>query len=129
MVEDPRAVLWEKMVINAAINPLTALLNARNGALLDHPESRALLHRLATEAAAVARAEGYGDDDNAAAAVERACEATRDNISSMLQDIRNKKETEIEAISGEIMRRAARRGVPAPNTTLAYHLVRAMESI
>ena len=130
LVKDPRAVLWEKMFINAAINPLTALLNVSNGALLDHPEHRALLRALATEAAAVARMEGYGGDDtNVAIAVERACEATRDNISSMLQDIRNKKKTEIEAISGEIMRRAAGRGVPAPNTTLAYHLVCAMESI
>ena len=129
MVEDPRAILWEKMIINAAINPLAAVLNVRNGALLEHPESRALLHALAAEAAAVARAEGHGDDADVTLAVERACEATGDNISSMLQDIRNRKATEIEAISGEIMRRAADLGIPAPNTTLAYHLVRAMESI
>lgn len=129
ITEAPRQVLWEKVIINAAINPLTALLNVNNGALLDHPASRTLLQTLAAEAAEVARAEGCCVPGAAADMAEHACDATRENISSMLQDIRNRKRTEIDAISGEIMRRASAQGLPATQTALMYHLVCALETI
>ena len=104
------------------------MLDVKNGALLDHPESRALLYTLAAETAAVARAEGYEISADIASTLQHACEATAENISSMLQDVRKRKKTEIEAIGGEVMRRAAGLGIPVPDTTLAYHLVCAMES-
>lgn len=127
LTDNPRQVIWEKAVVNAAINPLTALSNLENGALLDKPEIRNLLHLLAEEAAAVALAEGFSIGGSAAERAEKACDASRHNISSMLQDIRKNKQTEIEAISGEILRRAAKAHVPAPQTALVYHLVRALE--
>lgn len=129
LTDNPRQAIWEKAVVNAAINPLTALSNLENGALLDKPEIRNLLRLLAEEAAAVALAEGFPMEGSAAERAEKACEASRHNISSMLQDIRKRKKTEIEAISGEILRRAEKTRVHAPQTTLVYHLVRALESL
>lgn len=126
---NPRQALWNKLILNAAMNPLSALLNLRNGALAETPESRQLLHALATEAASVAQCESYTIADDMPSLVEKACEASSDNISSMLQDIRNHKKTEIEAISGEVLARAEKFGITVPYTRLVYHLVRALESL
>ena len=108
-------VLWSKLVVNAAVNPVTALWNVSNGVLLDRPD----LHRLAAGAAretqAVADAAGvrllFAD---AVGEMERVCRLTADNISSMLQDVRAGRRTEINAISGAVVEEARRRGVPAP---------------
>ncbi|MBI1320130.1 MAG: 2-dehydropantoate 2-reductase [Candidatus Hydrogenedens sp.] len=125
---NPREALWAKTILNAAVNPLTALLNVPNGRLREIPPARAMLHSLAREAVAVARAEGYCLEIDAAARAEQVCLDTAANISSMLQDIRAGRPTEIEAISGEVLRRAAHAGIAAPHTQVAYALVRALES-
>jgi 2-dehydropantoate 2-reductase len=125
---DPRESLWTKAIVNAAINPLTALLDVPNGALPENASSRGLLRALAEEAAAVAAAEGYGLGGGHAERAEQVCRDTAANISSMLQDIRAGRKTEIEAISGEVLRRARAAGLPVPATEVAYALVRALES-
>ena len=56
VVEDPQSLIWGKLVINAAINPLTALLKVPNGELLERPSARVILGALAREAAQVALA-------------------------------------------------------------------------
>lgn len=52
------AVIWGKLVINAAINPLSALFNLRNGELADHPEARNLMNQIIDEVLKVAQAKG-----------------------------------------------------------------------
>ena len=124
---DPSALLWGKLVINAAINPLTALLAVPNGELLARPPARQLMESVACEAAAVAGALGirlpYPDPPAAAEAVAR---RTALNRSSMLQDIGRRAPTEIDAICGAIVQAGQRVGVPTPvNRTLLY-LVKAL---
>lgn len=114
------AALWRKAIINAAINPLGALTGRRNGELLEHPPLRRLLGRVAQEAYQVALAAGLplvGLDP--VATVEEVCQATAANQCSMLQDVLAGRQTEIEQINGEIVRRAQATGVPTPlNETL-----------
>lgn len=124
----PGQSLWEKAAVNAGINPLTALLNVSNGRLLDLRETRQLLRDLVVEAAKVAGTEGYRFDHSLVELAEHVCEQTRDNISSMLQDVRAGRRTEIDAISGEILRRAQLASVPAPRTRVIYQLVRGLEA-
>jgi len=125
---NPAAVIWQKAIVNAAINPLTALLNVPNGQLPTNANARDMLHALVLEAAAVSKAEGHPCAENPVQYTESVCAATAENISSMLQDIRNGKKTEIDALSGEIARRAEKHGIPAPNTHAVWRLVRALES-
>lgn len=127
MVKDTRSLAWGKVVINAAINPVTALLRAPNGVLLERPEARWLMSRLAREAAAVATAEGirlpYKDPVGAAREVAR---RTAANYSSMLQDVRRGARTEIDAICGAVVRTAKAHGIDVPANQVCWQLIRAL---
>lgn len=123
-VADARALQWGKLVVNSAINPLTALLGVPNGVLLERPGARALLAGLAGETAAVAASLGvelpFADP---VAAVEAVARATAANHSSMLQDLRRGARTEIDAICGAVTRAAQRLGVPAPLNRVMWQLI------
>ena len=127
VTEAPGQLIWEKVSINAAINPLTAILNVPNGLLLELKEVRQLMRDLVVEAAKVAATEGYRFDHSLVEIAEEMCRKTSSNISSMLQDIRAQKQTEIDAISGEILRRAQLASLPTPRTRVIYQLVRGLE--
>ncbi len=117
-------LLWSKLVANAAIGPLTALHGLTNAELLENPELRATMSEAAREAAEVARAKGvrllYSDT---VAATEEVCRTTASNLSSMLQDIRRGRRTEIEAITGVILREARALCVPVPVNARLYEAV------
>lgn len=125
---DPDSLLWGKLVINAAINPLTALLSVPNGALLERPTARALMVTVAREAAAVAVAQGlhlpYPDP---VVAVETIARRTAANRSSMLQDVQRGAPTEIDAICGAIVTAGEQTGVPTPVNRTLWQLVKALE--
>jgi 2-dehydropantoate 2-reductase len=127
-VPDAAGLLWGKLLINAAINPLTALLDVLNGELLERRPARQLMQSIAHETAAVAEAQGirlpYTDPVSAAEAVARRTAANR---SSMLQDVQRHAPTEIDAICGAIVRAGEKSGVPAPINRTLYHLVKALE--
>ena len=128
VTEAPGQMIWEKVAINAGINPLTAILNVTNGELLKLPEIRPLMRDLVVEAAKVASTEGYRFEQSLVEVAEIVCRDTASNVSSMLQDIRASRKTEIEAISGEILRRGQLASLPTPRTRVAYQLVRGLES-
>ena len=121
---DMAAVLWSKLIINAAIGPVSALSGLANGQLADHPEWQSLLRQAAQEGADVAARKSihllYNDP---AQAVEEVCRNTAKNFSSMLQDIRRGRRTEIDAINGAIVRAADALSVPVPvNASLIRRL-------
>ena len=127
LTDTPGQSLWEKVAVSAAINPLTAILNVPNGALLKNPEIRQLMRDLVVEASKVASTEGYRFDHSLVEYAERVCRDTKDNISSMLQDVRAGRQTEIESISGEILRRGESASLPAPRTRVAWQLIKGLE--
>jgi len=126
--DEVQSLIWGKLVINVGINALTALLKFRNGQLADFAETKELVKMAVEEAVQVAAAAGialpYEDAVNKVLAV---AEATRENVSSMLQDIRNHRMTEIDAINGALVREGERLGVPTTvNRTLTL-LIRTLE--
>jgi 2-dehydropantoate 2-reductase len=127
---DVESLLWGKLAVNAAINPLTALLRVVNGALLDDPNTRALMGEAAREAAAVAAAIGvdlpYLDP---AAQAEEVARRTAANRSSMLQDMLRGAPTEIDAISGAVADGGDRLDVATPVNRTLWHLVRSAVSM
>ncbi len=127
IVKDAASLVWGKLVINAAINPLTALLRVPNGELLERPAAHALMRALAEEAAAVASAEkvklAFSDP---AAVAEQVARRTATNHSSMLQDVRRGAPTEIDAICGAITRAGWQHNLPTPINQTCWQLVRAL---
>ena len=127
VVEDPQAVIWGKLVINAAINPLTALLKVTNGELLERPSARALMGALANEATHVAHAENITlPFDDPVAAVEMVARKTAANQSSMLQDVLRGTPTEIDAICGAIVKVAEKHQLEVPMNWMCWQLVKAL---
>jgi 2-dehydropantoate 2-reductase len=128
-VADAKSLLWGKLVINAAINPLTALLRVPNGQLLERSTARQLLQAAAQEAAAVAAAQGltlpYPDP---VAAAEATARRTAANRSSMLQDILRGAPTEIDAICGAIVQAGLQSGAPTPVNRTLWQLVKALHN-
>lgn len=115
LVDDITPFLWQKLAINAAINPLTAIYNCRNGELLQ-AEFAPLLTAAITEVQQVAAACGVIMDDSLLQQkVLQVITATAENFSSMQQDIANKRRTEIEAINGYVVQQAARFGIAVPH--------------
>jgi 2-dehydropantoate 2-reductase len=119
--------VWNKLLINAAINPLTAILNVANGGLLQAESARRLMRRLAEEAAKVAQAEGISPPDDLIKRIEEVCRRTAPNRSSMLQDLDRRSRTENEWISGSLVRLAAKHHLQIPATETVYQLVQALE--
>ena len=127
VVADAQSLVWGKLVVNAAINPLTALLRVPNGELLENPSSRAMMKFLAEEVAAVAEAQNIKlPFDDAVAAAENVAQKTAANHSSMLQDVERGAQTEIDAICGAVTRAGERLGVPTPINRMCWELVRAL---
>ncbi len=124
--DDIEAVLWEKLLVNVGINPLTALLRVPNGALPELPEAWDLAVAAASEALAVARAAGINLTVDPEARLRQVCVATAANRSSMLQDVLAGRPTEIEALNGQVSARGQALGVPTPVNELLTKLLRAL---
>jgi len=120
--------VWAKLLVNTGINALTAILGCPNGELPAAPENRERLSRAVREAEAVARANHIAIRRDPVEATLAVCRATAGNISSMLQDIRNRKPTEIDAINGAVVREGHRLGIPVPMNEELVRSVRAIES-
>ncbi|HEY2982127.1 MAG TPA: 2-dehydropantoate 2-reductase [Anaerolineales bacterium] len=127
LVDDAQSLVWGKLIVNAAINPLTALLRVPNGVLLERPAARALMAALATEAAQVAAAEKvHLPFSDPVAAAEEVARLTAANHSSMLQDVQRGAQTEIDAICGAIVERGELHGISTPVNRVCRDLVRAV---
>ena len=123
---DVDGLLWSKLVINAAINPLTALLRIPNGELLARPAARALMAEAANEAAMVGNALGFKlTFDDPVQAAEVVARRTAANHSSMFQDVQRNAPTEIDAICGAVVEAGERTDTPTPVNRTLWRLVSA----
>jgi 2-dehydropantoate 2-reductase len=122
-----QSLLWGKLAVNCAINPLTALLRVTNGELLERPEVLNTLNASAREVAAVAHAKGiklpFTDTALQAQSVAR---ATANNQSSMFQDILRGRPTEVDAINGAVVRAGIEANVPTPVNSRLWRQVKAL---
>jgi 2-dehydropantoate 2-reductase len=130
ITDDVEGTIWSKLLINAAINPLTAILHLRNGELLEYPETREIIRGAVEETVAVVKEKRITLKwDDPVAQTERVCQATANNYSSMLQDVLNHKRTEIDFINGAIVREGESVGIPTPINSTLTRLVKAVEGV
>ncbi len=127
VVDEIDRVLWTKLAVNCAVNPLTALHRVQNGALLDSPAWREKLGRAAREVQAVAAALGIEIPTDIVGHTEEIVRLTAGNRSSMLQDLERGVRTEVDAICGAVVREGRRLGVPTPVNEALWTKVLARE--
>lgn len=107
--------LWRKLAINCAINPLTAYYDCRNGALAEDIEKRQHMALLCQEIEQVALAKGLAlFPQGVFTQAEAVAIATGENLSSMLQDVRHQRKTELDYITGYLLREAEKQGISLP---------------
>lgn len=129
VVTNAEGLVWGKLAVSAAINPITALLRVPNGFLLEYKVLVQMMMEAAAEVVAVAQK--LGVDIPTATPVDQALTVARDtalNRSSMLQDILRGSPTEIEFICGAVAQLGEQVGVATPINTRLFKLVRLLES-
>jgi 2-dehydropantoate 2-reductase len=120
------SALWQKLLINCAINPLTALANVKNGELAQ-ASYRPTLQAICEEVCLTAQACGIFIDANSALEqVLNVIENTAENYSSMHQDIAHKRPTEIDAINGYVVKQAQKKGIDVPVNTQMLLAIKAL---
>lgn len=127
LVNDITPYLWQKLLINAVINPLTAIANCRNGELAAERYGQQI-HQLIAEVITVATAAGYPLD--MAEQIERVYQViqnTAENYSSMQQDIVHRRITEIDAINGYVVARAGEFNIDVPANIAVLQHVRQLQ--
>ncbi len=121
-------LVWGKLAINAAINPLTAILQVPNGYLAEDTMARKMMQAAANEVAHVAHAQNihlpFPDAGQHALAVAR---ATANNHSSMLQDVLRGVPTEIDFICGAVVKYGRKFNVPTPINAQLWAKIRKLE--
>lgn len=130
-VERPDAVLdevWKKLVLNAATLPTAALTGLSAGSLAGSGEMHELVDAAAAEAVEVGRAHGFEVDlKERLSAIHSVLDRAGPGKGSMLQDVEAGRRTEIDVISGAVVRIADEHGVAVPVTRALYALVTGLE--
>src|SRR5699024_5309030 len=98
-MDDYEFILQKKLIVNAIINPLTTFYQVKNGELLNNPHYHASMKMLFNEIIACFPKLSKVHFSE----IERICEKTKSNYSSMYQDIIESKQTEVDAILGYVI--------------------------
>ncbi|WP_141505817.1 ketopantoate reductase family protein [Paenibacillus luteus] len=118
--------IFNKLLINSVINPLTALFDVENGELPNHPNREMLMRSLYIETEQVLVTAGMRAPEDGWQLILDVCQQTSRNISSMLSDVRAGRITEIDAINGGVVRLAKRHSLQAPLNQAIAELVQAL---
>jgi len=121
--------IWHKLIINSIINPLTAILEIRNGVLLQHDSSLLVMRRLFDEALTVALHHGVNADGTLWDHVLDVCRKTARNRSSTWQDMLAGRPTELKWMNGAIVQAADRLGIKVPTHEMILQLMQTKEEI
>jgi 2-dehydropantoate 2-reductase len=130
VVYDIRPHLWGKLVANAAVNAVSALLDCESGEILKDPNAARLAEALAEEAASVAAALKINlPFANPWQYVTEVIAVGADSKSSMAFDLESGHQSEIDHINGAVAAAGRRTGVPTPYNDAMVRLVKAKEAL
>ncbi|SFR62281.1 ketopantoate reductase family protein [Anaeromicropila populeti] len=126
--DDIQRIIWSKLFVNMSVNTLTALLQTRIGYLIRNKDAWDFVKRVVYEGVEVAEADGtYFDRRETLEMVRKVCIEAGDGYTSMYQDRKNKRLTEIDKINGAVVEQAKLYGVPTPYNALIVDLIHAIE--
>ena len=129
LTEDYRHDIWKKLIVNAAINPLTAALRLENRYISESVYLREIAEMIILESVEAAAADGISlDYEEIRNTVFSVSEKTGLNRSSMLQDIENRRKTEIDYISGAAADKAEETGISLSVNRIMQNIIKVLES-
>jgi len=128
------AILWDKILYNAALNPLGAVLECTYGQLAEDPGTRLIMDRIIDEIFLVADAHGMplnwkSPDEYRKHFYTKLIPPTAKHFPSMYYDVKAGKRLEIDALNGAIVKLAAERGIPVPVNETITLLIKAKEKL
>ena len=119
---------WEKVFVNAGINPFGALTRLKNGLLLENEGIKEKMEEAVIEAVKVARLKNIKlSEKDYVALMFDVAEKTYDNKNSMLQDILKGKKTEVDFINGRIVKYANELGIKVLVNEVLTYLIKGLE--
>ncbi len=120
--------VWTKLFLNASSSVMTGILQVKQGYLLDNEHAWSLVERLVREAVAVANADGLDfDAEEILTMIKTVIGNAREGYTSIYADLRDGRKTEVDTISGSVVKAAKRLGVAVPSHEFVVQLVHAME--
>ena len=114
LTDDVRKSKWEKMCWNCVFNPLTVIVDDKVAKTLEHPEMLRVIQQIVGEVAAVAASVKVPLAPDMAEKVVRWTQEIRDIHTSMYDDWKAGRQTEIDCLNGYIVRLGRELGVPTP---------------
>ncbi|ABS22804.1 2-dehydropantoate 2-reductase [Bacillus cytotoxicus NVH 391-98] len=123
--DDWKQMMYNKLIVNVCINPLTALFGVCNGELISNPFFYQSMKQVFQEVTFLIEKEKEEELWNMVCQV---CQKTSCNTSSMLADIREKRKTEIEAIVGYVLDEAKARQKQVHILPFLYNAIRGLET-
>ncbi|WP_404432826.1 2-dehydropantoate 2-reductase [Sutcliffiella horikoshii] len=122
---DYYGMMIEKLLVNAIINPLTAIFDVRNGELLTNPYYQKCMKQLYNEMNFLVQMEKRKQMWEHIYSI---CEKTANNTSSMRRDLIEGRQTEVDAILGYLMNLAEKQGKSVPLTEFIYKAVKGLQN-
>jgi 2-dehydropantoate 2-reductase len=130
VIGDPMGAVWSKFVFNCVMNPLGALMMGDNASRYDSSDLHMLIYDMAAECEAVVRALGgtfaFAPMDHVEK-IRTGRIARSRHAGSMALDIERGVPTEIDELTGFIVREGERLKIPVPNCKVVYRLVKGLE--
>lgn len=117
-------MLVRKLIVNAVINPITAILRVQNGELINNPYYNKILQNVFSELMVILN---LNNRDEYFQNLINVCKKTAQNRSSMLKDLESNQETEVDAILGFLLDQAENNGIDSPFIRTFYHLIKGKE--
>ena len=125
---DMKRMLWWKFMINASVNPPSAVMRAPYGVFQSSPEAQALMETLMGEVIALARVEGIDLTERDVADWYPVMQTlSPEGKTSMLQDVEAGRKTEIEMFAGKVVELGEKHGIPTPVNETMLRLIRILE--
>lgn len=126
--ENIQQLIWDKLFTNVSLSAVTGLLKVKIGFVGENPYAWNMTKQLVHEAALVAQALGLtANEEEILKKVQAVPKHSPEGITSICADLSNGRKTEVDTISGSVVRAAKKAGVAAPTHEFVVNMIHAME--
>lgn len=126
--ENIQQLIWDKLFTNVSLSAVTGILQVPMGYIAADPHAWFMTKQLIHEAVEVAHGLGLkADEAEITEKVRKTSEGSPEGVTSICADLRDGRKTEVDTISGSVVRASRKCGVPAPSHEFVVEMVHALE--